>query len=214
MYKLTLAKLICVIAFSTMAGCSSTADTQPNKQTVAKQKAEKNKKEFANKKAKQKNNKSIVNLLAYANPGFEKAIDPKVLITRKDKGQVSKAEFGVMAEAAKSGKQGLGIGLQKGSMKLQFGIWRLRDKIDANKNYRFEIDVNLIEGHAVLFNQVGGSGWKRAAIKNQDGWQVVGTVLEGKHLKTGKPLAFHIDQIKNKKPGMVLVDNVRLYAIN
>lgn len=214
MYKLTLAKLICVIAFITMAGCNSTSDTQPNKQTVAKQKAEKKKKQFANIKATQKNNKSVENLLAYANPGFEKAIDPKVLITRKDKGQVSKAEFDIMKEAAKTGKGGLAIGLATGSMKLQYGIWRLRDKIDATKKYRFEIDVNLIEGHAVLFNQVGGSNWKRAAIKNQAGWQVVGTLLEGKHLKTGKPLAFHIDQINNKQPGIVLVDNVRLYVID
>ncbi|MDU0356329.1 hypothetical protein RS130_22730 [Paraglaciecola aquimarina] len=200
MYKLNRSTLLAVIALSSMMACNSTTETQPNKQKLAKQQVENNKKQAANKKTKPKNKKSINNLLAYANPGFEKEIDPKVLITRQDKGQVSKAEFGIMKEAAKSGKQGLGITLEKGSMKLQYGIWRLRDQIDANKRYRFEIDVNLIEGHAVLFNQVGGSNWQRAAIKDQLGWQVVGTVLEGKHLKTGKPLAFHIDQIKGKQP--------------
>ncbi|MCF2947955.1 hypothetical protein L0668_07545 [Paraglaciecola aquimarina] len=207
MQILTRLTLISIIAFGLMVGCSSTSDTQSNKQT---QKTVNNDKIKTNKQ----NKKSIKNLLAYVNPGFEKAIDPRVLITRQDNEQASKAEFEVMKEAAKSGKGGLAIGLQKGDMKLQYGIWRLRDQIDANKNYRFEIDVNLIQGHAVMFNQVGGSGWKRGPINNQDGWQVVSTVLEGKHLKTGKPLAFHIDRIKNKAPGMLLVDNVRLYAID
>ncbi|AWB68236.1 hypothetical protein C2869_18260 [Saccharobesus litoralis] len=209
--------LIATLACALMTGCSSTADTQANKQTVNKQQKQQAKNKADNKKKqvakKQQNNKKAKNLLAYANPGFEQAIDPKILITRKDKGQENKAEFGLMKEAAKSGKQGLAISLEAGSMKLQYGIWRLRNQIDPSKKYRFAIDANLVKGHAVMFNQAAGSHWKRAEIKNQDGWQVVSTVIEGEHLKKGKPLAFHIDTIKGKEPGVVLVDNVRLFEI-
>lgn len=210
MNKFKISALTSVLTLGLLTGCGATSDSQASKGAAANQQAS-NTQQAAK---KMKNKKPIKNLLDYANPGFENPIDPKVLMTRTDKGQVSKAEFGLMKEAAKSGKNGLAISLEKGDMKLQYGIWRLRDQIDPAKKYRFEIDLNLIEGHAVLFNQVGGSHWKRADIKNQDGWQVVGTVLEGKHLKTGKPLAFHIDQIKNKPPGVVLVDNVRLYALD
>lgn len=207
--------LSCLTA-SLLVGCGSTNNTVANEQNtnakkqttqVAKPKAKQNKKVAAN-------NSNIKNLLAYANPGFEQPLDGNFPKPRTEKTQLNKAEFGPMAEAAKTGKFGLGISLAKGDYKVNYGIWRLRNQIDVNKRYRFEVDVFLLEGNAQFFSQVDKSPWQRATIKNVQQWQVVGTTIEGKFLKNGKPLNMHIDNIKNKESGVLLIDNVRLYEID
>ncbi|MER2490726.1 hypothetical protein [Catenovulum sediminis] len=154
------------------------------------------------------------NLLGYANVGFEKPLDGQFPKARTDAGQINKAEFGLMQEAAKSGKFGLGVVLEKGDFKVQYGIWRLKNKIDASKKYRFEFDVFLLSGHAQFFSQVDNSPWQRSPIQPLAQWQVVGTTIDGQFLTKGKPLNMHIDNIKGKEPGVLLVDNVRLYEIN
>lgn len=203
--------LISLLTSGMLLGCSSTAETANSDKQTAKPATAK-KQQQSN---QQKQNQSFTgkNLLAYANPGFEKPLDKNFPKARQEKSQLNLAEFGPMSEAAKSGKQSLGIVLAKGDFKVQYGIWRLRDQINENKQYRFEFDAFLLEGHAQLFNQVDKSPWMRTPIENINQWQVVGNTIDGKFLKAGKPINLHIDNIKGKDTGILLIDNIRLYEI-
>ncbi|WP_017445898.1 hypothetical protein [Gayadomonas joobiniege] len=208
-----LSLLLVIVTSAVIMGCASNAEPQANKSVAKNQQKTQQTAKKQVKKQPSQNQKMGKNLLAYANPGFEQPLDGNFPKPRAEKSQLNKAEFGPMQEAAKSGKNGLGISLAKGDFKVQYGIWRLRNQIDANKKYRFEFDAFLLEGNAQFFAQVDKSPWLRSPIKNVTQWQVVGTTIDGKHLKNGKPLNMHIDNIKGKETGVLLIDNVRLYEV-
>lgn len=207
--------IVSLITSGLLLGCTSTAETTKSNQQAAKPASADKQQQNTQASNQQKQNQSFTgkNLLAYANPGFEKPLDKNFPKPRQEKSQLNLAEFGPMSEAAKSGKQSLGVVLAKGDFKVQYGIWRLRDQINENKKYRFEFDAFLLEGHAQLFNQVDESPWMRSPIENINQWQVVGNTIDGKFLKAGKPINLHIDNIKGKDTGILLIDNVRLYEI-
>ncbi|WP_158965774.1 hypothetical protein [Paraglaciecola sp. L3A3] len=194
-----------------LTGCGSTSNKSEKTEKVVKQQESKPS-QVAKKSFLTKTNKP--NLLNYANPSFEKPIDGKVVKARADKGQMNLAEHGVTDKAALSGKQSLAVVLEKGGLKLSYGIWRLKDQIDPNKQYRFEFDAIVARGNAVFFSKVSESPWQRSPFKNTLEWQTVGNTIEGKFLAKGQPLHLHIDNIKNKDFAVVFIDNVRLYAID
>jgi hypothetical protein len=159
------------------------------------------------------NQKAAVNLLAFANTDFETPIDNSLIVTRNDHQQVNLAQFEVIPEAAKESKYGLGVSLERGGLKFKFPLDKIANDIDENAQYRLEADTFLVESEAMLWTMTASNQWKNQRLSSATGWHNTGINISGKHLSSGAPLIFHLDNIKGQKPAIIFVDNIRLIAL-